>query len=146
MHCSACGTQMADGKLRCPECHRFTPGLWLNLYCLSLLIALSLANFIHLWKMVPIMANMAAGLGFTLPLAMRLYIRLSNMSATLLLWVLILAIPVLFVLKGKKVRVPNFVMSGKLLAVVTWVALVFSLVGIFVGYIEVLTKMPRLIR
>jgi hypothetical protein len=137
---------MGEGKLRCPECFHFTPAFWLNLFSLLLLVTLVVTNFLYLWKMVPIVATFAAGMGFDLPLPMRLYIRVSNLSATIAFLALAVAIPVILLLKGRKVRVPSFVTSGKLLAVVTWVALLFSLVGIITGYVDVLRKMPRLIR
>ena len=146
MYCSSCGMKWSEMKMRCPECLRFTPAFWLNLFSLLLLVTLVLTNFMYLWKMVPIVGSLSAGLGFDLPLPMRVYIGLSQTSATLLFWVLILAIPVLLLLKGRKIRVPSFIMSGKLLAVLTWVALLFSLVGIITGYVDVLRKMPRLIR
>jgi len=99
----------------------------------------------YVWKMVPIVANMASGMGYALPLAMRIYIHWVIVSEIGMLSVLVVAFPVLYVLKGRQVRIPSFVVSGKALAVITWGALVFSLVGIFVGYIEVLRDMPRFI-
>ncbi len=146
MYCSSCGTRIEEGKLRCPECQRSTPALWLNLYSLSLLVVLSMTNIMHAWKMLPIVANMAQGLGFALPLPTRIYIHWVNGSGIGMLLVLVLAFPVLYVLKVRKVRVPSLVTSGKALAVATWAALVFSLGGIFASYIEVLREMPRFIR
>ncbi len=145
MYCSSCGTRIEEEKLRCPECQRFTPALWLNLYSLSILAVLSLTNIMHVWKMVPIVANMATGMGYVLPLPMRMYIHWVIVSEIGTLSLLALVFPALYVLKVRKVRVPSFVTSGKALAVITWGALVFSLVGIFVGYIEVLRDMPRFI-
>ncbi len=146
MYCSACGTRWSEIKMRCPECQRFTPALWLNLYSLSLLITLALTDFWYLWKIVPILAPVATGWGLNLPLATRFYIGLADLSATFAVWVLVLAIPVIFLLKGRKVRVPSFVTSGKLLAVVTWVGLVISLVGIITSHADLLKEMPRFIR
>ena len=135
---------MVDETLRCPKCRRITPGLWLNFYSLSLLVLLVLTNWGHLRYLLPIVANMSASLGVELPRPVQFYISLSHVTVTWG-WVLIPAILLYFLLSGRKVQVPNVLMSGKLLAGVAWVGLLFTLVGSFGGYIKVLVEMPRLI-
>ena len=144
MYCSTCGTQIVDDTLRCPKCRRITPGLWLNLYSLSLLVLLALTNWAHLRYLMPIVANMVAGFGLALPPPVQFYIGLSNITHTWG-WVVIPAILLYFLLSGRKVRVPNVLLSGKLLAGVAWVGLLFTLVGVFGAYIKVLLEMPSLI-
>jgi ethanolamine transporter EutH len=147
MHCSACGTLLADGKMRCAQCHHFTPGLWVNIYCITILIALSMANIFHIKYLVPVVQYLTVGLGIvSMPPVFLFYLQIAELTMRLLIPIVILAAIVLFVLRWKKVRISNAFRSGKLLAIVTWVALAYTLVGILSGYTEVLIIMPKLVK
>ena len=145
MYCSSCGIQMGEAKLRCQECRHFTPSFWLNSFSLLLLLTLVATDVMYLWKMVPIVAVFSAGMGFDFPLVLKLFIKLSDLTVTAALALLVLAFPAYLLLRGRKIRISSFVTSGKLLALVAWVTLVISLVGIIAGFTDVLVAMPRLV-
>jgi hypothetical protein len=138
MHCLACGANLGE-SLRCSQCRRITPGLWLNLYSLSLIVLLVATNWIHLHYMVPIVVNLAESLGMQLSLAFRIYLGLSAAGT----WggLLIAAIVVLLLVLRK---IPNFLHSGRLLAIGAWMFLLYTLAGIFAGYGGVLAIPSRL--
>jgi hypothetical protein len=145
MHCSKCGAKSSGAAIRCPVCTGFTPAFWMNLYSLSLLAFLSVTNLIYVWKMVPIVATMARLLGFELPLAMRIYLHWINISAYFGLPAVALTVGALFALRRRKIPIPRFITSGALLAAAAFMALVFSVGGIMIGYVEVLVLFPRFI-
>jgi hypothetical protein len=145
MYCATCGTHLAEGALRCPKCRCLAAGQWLNLYSLLLLVFLGLINFSYFRFMFPIVVNMATGLGLELPLLLRLYAGTSH-YAQLWGWLLIPMALIFFLLKKTPVRVPAALHSGKVLAVTAAAGLLISIVGIMVGYIQVLIEMPQLLR
>jgi hypothetical protein len=126
--------------LRCSQCRRFTPGLWLNLYSLSLIVLLLAANWIHIQYMTPILVDFAAGLGLQLPLALRIYLGLSAWA--MWGWVLIAVIVVLLLVRRK---MPRFLLSGRLLAAAASVFLLYTLTGVFSGYMNIL-RVPSLVK
>ena len=145
MYCSACGTLMEDHEIRCRKCRRLTPGAWLNLYSLSLIVSLGVINAAHMRFIFPIVVNMAYGMGFALPLPMRIYAGVSH-GAQLWGWLLIPAALIWMLWRKSQVRVPMVLRSGKVMALVAAAGILITIVGTFLGYIEVVKDMPRFIR
>ncbi len=117
----------------CPQCRCFTPAFWLNVFSLALWVVIVAMNYFLLRVWLPPMAQRFAGLGVELPLPLRIYIGLLRLAAILGIGLLLLVTTVLGVLRRRKVEVPNFLKSGKLLATVTYAVLVFSMLGLFSG-------------
>lgn len=136
MYCSSCGKQMPGVRWRCPACRVFTGAFWLNIFLLSLWAVIVAANWLYLDQLFPGILNIATSLGRALNLPMRIHFGLSDLAKTYGLLVIGLGIVLLLVLWWRKVSLPGFLKSGKLLAVVTWVVLVGSLGGFLAGLVE----------
>ncbi len=133
MYCSSCGKPMTAVKMQCPECRCFTPAFWLNAFSSALWPVIVTMNYFLLRIWLPPVAQRFAGVGVELPLPLRVYAGLVRLAAIAGLWLLLLAAAVLVVLRWRKVGVPNFLKSGRLLAAVTYALLVFSMLGLFSG-------------
>ncbi len=129
MYCSLCGMQMPAVKMLCPGCQGFTPAFALNLYSFALWVVIVVINCVYLRVWLPAIT----ALGIELPLPVHIYDALLRLAIAIAIGFLPLAIVVLFVLRWRKVAVPNPLKSGRLLAAATWMALVVSLLGIFSG-------------
>ncbi len=85
-------------------------------------------------------------LGIALPLPVQIYDGLLRLTIAIAIWLLPLGIVVVFVLRWRKLGVPNILKSGRLLAAATWMALVGSLLGIFSGLYAEFALMEKLAR
>ncbi len=132
MHCPACAHELPGIRFRCPHCRRLQPAFWLNFYSLGLWVVILLMNVIHLRFGPQNLLRIQDP-----PPPLRLYLQLVHLGS----WILVLAIVVLLVLGLRKSPLPTFIMSGKALAVVTYVMLVLSLLGVASGYAIVLGEM-----
>ena len=147
MYCSSCGKHMGSVRMRCPVCGHFTSAFSLNLFSVMLWLVILEVDSFFLWKMIPIVAHMSSGLGVELPPLARLYIWLATVFPPWGLALLVVVVVVLlFILRWRKTPLPDFVKSGEVLAVVTWLALAVSLAGIFASFIHVLIYFPAIIK
>jgi len=146
MYCSSCGTQLGDGRLRCPQCLRFEPDFCLNLFTFLLLITLVVTNAYYFRGIVPNRCTFAAQMKLDLPLVMRLHLGVYNSFVLLGPPLIVLAVAVVLLLRRMKIRALRFLVSGKVLALATWVALAVSLVGIMAGYKSLLWDLAPLMR
>lgn len=139
MYCASCGKPMAGIRMSCSDCGRLTPAFWLNAYSLAIWFVVVVINVMYLWKVVPVMAHLEIKLGLVLPLPMRLHIWLISAARSLWLLLLLLAVGVWLALRWRKIPLPDFLKSGKVLAVVTWLAMWGTMLGLLSAFIEVVT-------
>jgi hypothetical protein len=135
MYCSLCGKQMDHIRMRCSACHHMTAAYWLNAFSVAMWLLIAAANFIYVVYLLPIWANLMAGLGETLPPPMRIHSNIAQVTMAYGWLVLLLLVALFVVLHWKKVHLPEFLKSGKLLASFTWLVMA----GTFAGILAALT-------
>ncbi|HYX70024.1 MAG TPA: hypothetical protein VE825_12880 [Terriglobales bacterium] len=145
MFCPSCGKPMDAVRLRCPACHRGTPALWLNLFALLILGAVAAGAYVHMTYLLPVLANLCAGLGIEMVLPARVYAQAARWVQDYGIWVLLAGIALLVLLRWRRGAIPGFVKSGKLLAALTWLALLATLAGILAAFTMTLYMFPNLV-
>jgi hypothetical protein len=100
---------------------------------LALWVVIVGANYLLLWVWLPPVARTFAELEVDLPLPLRVYAAFARLAAIAGVGLLLLAAVVGAVLRWRKVRVTNFLKSGKLLAVVTYAAVAITMLGLLSG-------------
>jgi type II secretory pathway component PulF len=134
MYCTSCGKQMPGVPSRCPECRKFTPAFWLNIYSLGIWAIIIQTSANYFFKLIPQYVVAILSIGGDLPLPIRWQIMLSSFFQN---WILVLFIAgalLSLALRRWGNRLPAFVRSGKVLAVVTCLVLAALINGILVGF------------
>ncbi|MGH9787434.1 MAG: hypothetical protein ACRD4U_01870 [Candidatus Acidiferrales bacterium] len=114
----------------------------LNIYSLALWGVISAANYLYVQKIAPIVMNTAARLQAPIDPIMRAHIRIVNSASSWGLAFLALVILTMLGLRLWKRNPLDFVKSGKILAVVTWLALVGTFAGVFAGFVQQILQVP----
>ena len=136
MFCSFCGKPMDAAGVRCHSCRHFTPAFWFNLFSLlTLALALALTYFCREY-LLPVLLNILNAMGDEAWLPTRIYIALADTLATWAPWFLAFVVVLLLVLRWRKVALPIWIKSGRLLALITWLFLLVTLAGIAAAYTE----------
>lgn len=91
---------------------------------LALLVSAAMTAF-YAWDVVPLWATVFASAGLPLPPGMRMAINASTWILRLAVPIGLVAVPVLYAFR-KRLKLPTFLESGTVLAVVTGVALVLA--------------------
>jgi hypothetical protein len=110
-----------------------TSAYWLNAYSVALWLLIVAANFLYLVYLLPIWANLMAGLGAELPLPLRVHAGVAHLVAAYGWLALLLLILLFGVLHWRKVRLPGFMKSGKLLASFTWLVAAGTFAAVLVA-------------
>jgi hypothetical protein len=144
MFCSSCGKPMGGAHLRCPACHRCTPAFWLNLFSVLTLLALAAAGYVYMQYPLPVLGNICAGLGIEMVYPARLLALTLDWLRRFGIWALLLFMVALVILRWRKVRLPGLAHSGKVLAALTWLALVITLGGTVFAFAQTTWLFPNL--
>lgn len=133
MYCSSCGKQMDHIRLRCPACHHMTSAYWLNAFSLVMWLLIVAANYVYLQKLLPVLTYLSAFQGEHLLLPVRIHAALARW-VTMYWWVVLLLVVLGFGLfRWKKMMLPGFLKSGRLLASLTSLVMAGTLAGLLTG-------------
>ncbi|HTO95556.1 MAG TPA: hypothetical protein VMK66_00825 [Myxococcales bacterium] len=136
---------MDPAGVRCHECRHFTPAFWFNLFSLLTLAVLLAATYICREYLLPVLMNILAMLGDEAWLPTRIYAALADTLATWAPWFLAAVVVLLVVLHWRKVALPKWIKSGRLLALLTWLFLLVSLAGMGAAYTETTARFGDLV-
>jgi len=128
--------------MRCPRCRVLTPAFWLNGYSVALWVVLVAANYYYVRNLAPIVIETGLRVNVSPDPIMLLHITLARLVGAWGVWALALAVAALVVLRVRRIALPNFLKSGKALAVVTWLGLVISLGGIVGALVQHILQVP----
>lgn len=138
MFCVSCGKSAA---WRCPACRSFTPAFWLGVIGALLWGTVAAGSAMYLWKLLPTIAALMAGLGHELEAITRFHVAVSN--AAVQFGVAFLA-PVLFVWWIRRHGPSVASLSGFALAGA--IALAFTLTAAYGALYSVAAHLPSILR
>lgn len=132
MYCPNCGKPLNGSGARCRDCRSLTPGFWLNAYSLAIWALIVFANYHALLWPGSLVRSACAKLELPMPLPTRMVVSVQNAVAQPLvdIGVFALAAVIVFLLVVPGRRMP-VVKSGKALAVITWLAVLVTLIEMF---------------
>ncbi len=145
MHCVSCGKAEESVHLRCSDCGSLTPALWLNLYSLLIWLMIAVVHFTYFLWIVPGILKIHMEFNVMLPLPVRLHYGLADFIEIRGPWIILLVIIAGLAMRWKKIRLPKFCLSGKLLAGITFVALGVTFTGVLSGLVTLLLLFPEIV-
>lgn len=144
MFCEFCGQPMDASRARCANCHKHSNAFWLTAFG-GVFFLLTLAGiFVYFRYLLPVIANIAVGVGSALPVGARLAFQtVAHLSETGYL----VAIGVVLVASAVLVKKRNVSLGrpGKAISAITIVVLLTFLVGIVSADVFTLEHFPNII-
>jgi len=100
------------------------------------------ANYYYVQSLAPIVIQTGARANVSPDPIMHVHITLARWVGAWGPWALAVAVAALVALRIAKIALPNFLKSGKALAVVTWLGLVITLGGIVAALVQQILQVP----